>query len=83
MKFSNLKMGKSTKGTPEQSVQLKSFGISPQEFSDRVQKKAYELYEDRGCAHGCDLEDWFTAEKIVEAELISGQGKTIGLKKRF
>jgi hypothetical protein len=27
-----------------------------------IAKRAYELFERRGCAHGFDLEDWITAE---------------------
>ena len=34
---------------------------------EMVEKKAYELYEKRGCQHGCDQQDWFEAEKILEA----------------
>lgn len=30
-----------------------------------VEKKAYELYEKRGCGHGHDQEDWFEAERLV------------------
>ena len=28
-----------------------------------IAKRAYELFERRGCAHGFDLEDWITAER--------------------
>jgi Protein of unknown function (DUF2934) len=28
-----------------------------------IAKRAYQLFERRGCAHGFDLEDWITAEK--------------------
>lgn len=28
-----------------------------------IAKRAYELFEQRGCAHGFDMEDWTTAEK--------------------
>jgi hypothetical protein len=28
-----------------------------------VAKRAYELFQQRGCAHGFDLEDWVAAEK--------------------
>jgi hypothetical protein len=28
-----------------------------------VAKRAYQIFEKRGCKHGCDLEDWVTAEK--------------------
>ena len=34
---------------------------------EMIEKKAYELYEKRGCQHGCDQQDWFEAEKILEA----------------
>ena len=27
-----------------------------------IAKRAYQLFEQRGCAHGFDLEDWVTAE---------------------
>ena len=32
---------------------------------EMVEKKAYELYEKRGCQHGCDQQDWFEAERII------------------
>ena len=30
-----------------------------------IQKRAYELFLDRGCQEGFDLEDWLQAEKEV------------------
>jgi len=30
---------------------------------DAIARRAYELYEARGCAHGCDLDDWLQAER--------------------
>ncbi|MCR4336727.1 MAG: DUF2934 domain-containing protein [Candidatus Omnitrophica bacterium] len=42
-------------------------------FAQRVEKKAYELYQKRGCQDGNDWNDWFEAEKEVEAEMIAGQ----------
>ncbi|OGX34051.1 MAG: hypothetical protein A3C36_04095 [Omnitrophica WOR_2 bacterium RIFCSPHIGHO2_02_FULL_52_10] len=30
---------------------------------EKVRKKAYELFEQRGCQHGHDQEDWYEAEK--------------------
>ena len=42
-------------------------------FADRVEKKAYELFEKRGCQNGHDWEDWFEAQKIVETEMIAGK----------
>ena len=32
-----------------------------------IEKKAYELYEKRGCADGFALQDWLEAEKLLEA----------------
>ena len=29
---------------------------------------AYELYVQRGCVDGCDVEDWLRAEALCEAE---------------
>ena len=34
-----------------------------------VEKKAYELYEQRGGQHGCHLDDWLEAEKLVKNQL--------------
>lgn len=38
------------------------------DFSEKVAKKAYELYVARGCQNGHDVEDWAKAEKLVKAE---------------
>ena len=32
---------------------------------DEIAKAAYELFEARGCVHGCDLDDWLEAERII------------------
>lgn len=32
---------------------------------EQIEKKAYELFEQRGCSHGDDLKDWFEAEKLI------------------
>jgi len=37
-------------------------------FTRRVEKKAYELYEKRGSEWGHDWDDWFEAQRRVEAE---------------
>ena len=42
-------------------------------FAERIEKKAYELYEKRGCQDGHDCEDWLEAERIVEQEMILGE----------
>lgn len=35
--------------------------------SEMIAKKAYELYEKRGCRLGFELQDWEEAKKILEA----------------
>lgn len=46
--------------------------ISDDELYERVARKAYELYQQRGEEHGHDLEDWLTAERLVQQELLHG-----------
>ena len=38
-------------------------------FDERIARKAYELYEQRGRQHGHELEDWLEAERIILAEM--------------
>ena len=33
------------------------------EARDRIERRAYELYVERGCRQGCALEDWLDAER--------------------
>lgn len=39
---------------------------------DDIARRAYELYEQRGAAHGRDWEDWFQAEDELRRE-VTGQ----------
>jgi len=48
-------------------------GVKANVYEQRVEKKAYEIYENRGCQGGHDCEDWLEAEKIIEAEMIAGK----------
>jgi DUF2934 family protein len=34
-------------------------------IEDRIRVRAFELYMDRGCADGLDLDDWLQAESEV------------------
>lgn len=36
---------------------------------ERIARKAYDLYQQRGWTDGHDLEDWLEAERIVLAEV--------------
>lgn len=47
-----------------------SMDINSPEIRQRVERKAYELYEQRGYTNGNDLQDWLEAEQIVVRELI-------------
>lgn len=49
-----------------------SLSVDAQCFAERVEKKAYELYQRRGYRLGHDWQDWFDAEKLVEDEMIAG-----------
>ena len=40
---------------------------TPIDLQSQIQRRAYELYEQRGCAHGHEVEDWFQAEREVLA----------------
>ena len=48
---------------------------SDQDFQDRVARKAYELFEDRGQAPGDDVEDWLAAERLVKRESSSPKAR--------
>jgi hypothetical protein len=37
----------------------------PSEVKDRIEKLAYQLYQQRGCAHGDDVRDWLEAERLT------------------
>lgn len=43
--------------------------VNPPDLLTKVQSKAYELYEKRGCSHGNDWSDWFEAERQVKRGL--------------
>lgn len=65
-----------TKGNDGKAAQLKQEDkklAEPNIFAQQVEQKAYELYLKRGCENGHDCDDWFEAEKLVEAEMIAGK----------
>jgi len=41
----------------------------PEGMWERVAKQAYELWEQRGCREGRDMEDWLDAEAIVMEQI--------------
>ena len=42
---------------------------SGQSRLERIARRAREIYEARGGAHGRDLDDWLTAERDIDAEI--------------
>ena len=36
-------------------------------IEEEIRRRAYELYEERGCAPGRDYEDWLSAEREILA----------------
>ena len=62
--------------TKNEPVQKESCGCSSEvttsqpchnsgDQEEQIRKKAYELYEEKGCQPGCEQENWFEAEKAV------------------
>ena len=43
--------------------------VDETELRQRIEKKAYELFEKKGFAHGNDFKDWIEAEQIVTKEI--------------
>jgi hypothetical protein len=41
-------------------------------ITDKIRRRAQELYEKRGCIPGNDWADWFEAERQIKAELSRG-----------
>lgn len=60
------------KKTTSRNAQPPRLTLSDEELYERVARRAYELYQQRGEEHGHDLEDWLTAEQIVQEELLHG-----------
>ena len=60
LKSNTPNLAKRTLRTEPESMQKYS-----DEVRDRIAKKAYELYEQRGRQDGQDIDDWLQAEEIV------------------
>lgn len=69
-------MTSATKLTVKKKPSMRSpLAVSPQPIelldgvTERISKKAFELWQDRGYRDGHDLEDWLDAEAIVMEEI--------------
>jgi hypothetical protein len=47
----------------------KLVNMNDQGLYSMIQKKAYELYAQRGYSHGGDWNDWFAAEQLVRKSI--------------
>ena len=63
---------RTTGKTNSNAGQPSRFIIRDEESYERVARKAYELYQQRGEMHGHDLEDWLAAERLVQKDLRHG-----------
>jgi Protein of unknown function (DUF2934) len=44
--------------------------------NEEIARRAYEIYLDRGCENGRDVDDWLAAEKELKGEDFSSSRKT-------
>lgn len=62
--------GKPVKRRPSRSLlQPDDGGGQADHAQPRIAQRAYNLYEQRGCIHGHDFEDWLEAERQILSEL--------------
>jgi hypothetical protein len=68
-----------TRPMPKHKTGKKPFSDGDQQHDEQfyasIAKKAYELFEGRGSAHGHDVDDWLEAERLVVEELRQGLGQ--------
>jgi hypothetical protein len=61
-----------TRSMPKHKTGEKPFSGEDQQHGEQfyasIAKKAYELFEGRGRAHGHDVDDWLEAERLVMEE---------------
>jgi len=50
--------------------------VTPDEKREMVTRKAFELYQKRGCKPGHEMDDWLEAEKAVEQDLKTRSAKS-------
>lgn len=57
---------KQVANTPAVGFEVRK-GSSPVDLEAEIRRRAYELYEQRGCAPGHEEEDWLVAEREIRA----------------
>ncbi len=48
----------------KQRNETQTYSLSD-ELQERIAKRAYEFYLERGCRDGCDVEDWMDAKREI------------------
>ena len=51
-----------TEGGSAQTQEISNGSRPPTVTTNNIACRAYELYEERGCEHGRDMDDWLLAE---------------------
>ncbi len=64
MKHQHLKGKRDEKAVTTQKDNPQEGAVSD-ELQERIAKRAYEFYLERGCRGGCALEDWVDAEREI------------------
>jgi hypothetical protein len=61
------------RATGDDSNAVEDLVIQP--IHEDIARRAYQLYEERGCEHGRDQDDWFQAERELRQFLDDAVGK--------
>ncbi len=59
------KQGKQPRPSTPKSPPVRRQKLEKASIDDRIAKRAYELYEQRGCLDGQAFEDWIQAEREI------------------
>lgn len=60
-------MARETSGSDSNWSRTSTPKLSAAELNARTQKKAKEIWQQKGCVQGKDLEIWLEAEKMVKS----------------
>lgn len=55
-------------GSNGSSTSDRGISLQPRTADDLVRRRAYELWEQRGCQHGKDADDWYRAESEIRGK---------------
>lgn len=64
-KKSRIQVKEALKGAVPAPESMEQPAHGQDELTARIERRAYELYVERGCREGCALEDWRDAEREI------------------